>query len=94
MKVVLKPVTKVKVGLKKMTIIVQSNQFAVSTFKLIQNGTVISRKVFVLKPGKPLKKPIKLLGGRKLLKGKVTLQASTFSVDGVRIKTTKTVKVK
>lgn len=59
-----------------------ANEFAVATFQVIQGGKVLSRKVFVLTPGKKLKKPPKLLGGSKLKKGKFTLKASTFSVDG------------
>lgn len=65
-----------------------ANEFAVATFQVIQGGKVLSRKVFVLSPGKKLKKPLKLLGGSKLKKGKFTLKASTFSVDGMRVKIT------
>lgn len=73
---------------------VTSSQMAISSFNVIQNGKVLSRKVFVLIPGVKLKRPLKLLGSSGLAKGKMTLKASTFSVDGVRIKTTKIVKVK
>jgi hypothetical protein len=71
-----------------------STQFAVSTFKVIQNGKVLSRKVFVLSPGKKLKAKLKLLGSSKMAKGTATLQVSTFSVDGVRVTINKKLKIK
>ncbi|MFY9264152.1 MAG: Ig-like domain-containing protein, partial [Solirubrobacterales bacterium] len=94
MKVKLAAVGKVKIGANKMKVTASSNQFAVSTFMVIQNGKVLSRKVFVLMPGKKLVKPLKFLGSSKLVKGKFTLKASTFSVDGVRLKTTKNLAAK
>ncbi|MGH2905162.1 MAG: adventurous gliding motility protein AgmC [Solirubrobacterales bacterium] len=85
---------KVKIGTNKLTVTATSTQFAVATFKVIQNGKVLGRKVYLLKPGKKLKRPLKLLGSSKLAKGKATVKVSIFSVDGVRVKTTKSVKVK
>ena len=88
------PTTKIKIGVNKLTVTATSSQFAVSTFKVIQGGKVLSRKVFVLTPGKKLKAKLKLLGSAKLAKGPATLQVSTFSVDGVRVKMTKQLNVK
>ena len=94
LKVKLGAVVKVKVGASKMTATATASDFAVATFKVIQNGKTLSRKVYVLKPKKKLKAPLKLLGSSKLAKGKATLQVSTFSVDGVRQTFKKTFKVK
>ncbi|MDO8630265.1 MAG: Ig-like domain-containing protein, partial [Phycisphaerales bacterium] len=93
-KVKLAAVGKIKIGANKLTVTVVSNQMAISSFTVIQNSKVLSRKVFVLVPGVKLKRPLKLLGSSKFAKGKVTLKASTFSVDGVRIKVTRNLTVK
>ncbi|MFY9487372.1 MAG: Ig-like domain-containing protein, partial [Solirubrobacterales bacterium] len=85
---------KVKIGANKLNVTASASQFAVSTFTVIQNAKILSRKVFVLIPGKTLTKPVKFLGSAKLVKGKVTIKASTFSVDGVRVTTSKNITVK
>jgi hypothetical protein len=82
-------------GKNNLTVTAKANQFAVSTFTLIQNGKTYARTVYVLQPGKPLKKPLKLLGGNKLVaKGKYQMTVSSFSADGVRTIVTKNITVK
>ncbi|MBI4898207.1 MAG: hypothetical protein HY827_07550, partial [Actinobacteria bacterium] len=93
-KVKLATVGKVKVGVKSMTVKATANQFAVSTVKVIQNGKTLTRKVFILKPGKTATKKLAFLGSSALAKGKYTVQASTFSVDGVRVTAKKTLTAK
>jgi hypothetical protein len=93
-KVKLATVGKVKVGVKSMTVKATANQFAVSTVKVIQNGKTLTRKVFILKPGKTATKKLAFLGSSALAKGKYTVQASTFSVDGVRVTSKKTLTAK
>ena len=82
-------------GKSQMTVSAQSNQFAVCTFMLVQNGKTYARTVYVLQPGKKLKKPLKLLGGNKLVKkGKYAMTITSFSADGAQTIVKKTITVK
>ncbi|MBJ7353726.1 MAG: hypothetical protein JHC98_02790 [Thermoleophilaceae bacterium] len=74
---------RVKVGLTKLTATAKASDWSVATFRVIQNGKTIGRRVFLLKPGKKLTAPIKVLSGNRLAKGRAIVQVSTCSVDGV-----------
>jgi hypothetical protein len=82
-------------GKNNLTVSAKANQFAVSTFTLVQSGKVYARTVYVLQPGKTLKKPLKLLGGNKLIKkGKYALTITSFSADGAKTVANKNITVK
>lgn len=74
---------KVKVSVNRLAATAKASDYAVATFKVIQGGKTVSRRVFLLKPNKKLKAPLKLLAGKKLAKGSATIQVATCSVDGV-----------
>jgi hypothetical protein len=84
-KIKLKVASKVSVKLnsKKLTATATASDWTVATVRVIQGGTTIGRKVFLLQPKKTLKATVKLLPGKKLVKGKATFQVATCTVDGV-----------
>ncbi|MGH2959557.1 MAG: hypothetical protein ACRDKE_08110, partial [Solirubrobacterales bacterium] len=84
-KIKVKVATKVKVKIsdKKLAATAKASDWTVATFRIVQNGQTVARRVFLLKPGKKLRAPLKLLPGKKLVKGKAIIQVSTCTVDGV-----------
>jgi hypothetical protein len=84
----------VKPGTKKIAITALSNQFALSTFTVVQNGHVLGRKVALLPAGKATEQTLSMLGKFRIAKGKATLKVSTISVDGARVLTSKSFAVK
>ncbi len=84
-KVKVKVATKVtvKISDKQLAATAQASDWTIATFRIVQNGNTVARRVFLLKPGKKLRVPLKLLPGKKLVKGNAMIQISTCTVDGV-----------
>jgi hypothetical protein len=74
---------KVKIGVKKLTATAKASDWTIATFRIVQNGKTVGRRVFLLKPGKQLRAQLKVLPGKTLVKGKAMIQVSTCTVDGV-----------
>jgi hypothetical protein len=74
---------KVKISAKRFKITATASDWTVATVRVVQAGKTVSRKVFLLKPKKKLNANIKLLPGKKLVKGKAVVQVATCTVDGV-----------
>ena len=92
LKVKVATAVKVKVGVNKLKATATASDFAVATFKIIQNGKTYSRKVYLIKPKKKLKVALKTLSNSKLAKGKARVTARAIvcnSIDVCQLKTSR-----